>query len=506
MPALDVAAHLDAATATDDPWQLGSNVFELRRYAIMLDMMIAHKPDPNVLFENALEVGCAAGIFTQMIYPHCRAMHVIDVMPSFIEKASARLKGCGNITWDVASVTDDFAPGKTFDLIIVAEILCYVAEAAALRRVVERLASMLRPGGVLIFGGAIDAVTKRWGMPGVGAEPTMIEWERVLRETNRAACIGAYWGEDSRIVSYTRDADGAAPGASFPVSPDALIPHEAIEDIPGAKVLVLAAHAGDEVLGCGGALVRHSMAKVPVQVIVATEGSPGGHVDAGGGPDNAVLENEACAAAKVLGYGQPVFWRYPARKLAFGDALVSRILASMEGADLIYAPSLGEIHPDHRILAIAAVEAVRRRPGARIAFYEIGAPQRPNLLLNISPVAHIKHAAMSCFASQMLVRRYDEKIAALNTYRTFTLPRDCSAAEAYLVYSSDDLNADPLKLHRLETERHLAEAQFAQKEITKLRHILRDRETALGSVYGSTSWKITAPLRVARRMLSRRRP
>jgi LmbE family N-acetylglucosaminyl deacetylase/SAM-dependent methyltransferase len=499
MAALNVAEHLDAEIAREDPWQLNSNVFELRRYAIMLDMMIAHKPSQAVRFESALEIGCAAGVFTQMMYPHCRSMHVIDVMPSFIERASARLKDCGNITWEVASISDDFAEGKTFDLIIVAEVLCYVADAATLRRVTERLSTMLAPGGLLIFGGAIDEVVKRWAMPGVGAEPTMIEWERVLRETDRAACIGSYWGENTRIVSYTRDADGTLPGASFASSPTSLIPHHAVEEIPATKVLVLAANIGDEVLGCGGSIIQHSIAQTPVRVIVATTGRLSGDAGAMGGDDLAVRMIEGRAAAKVLGCEDPGLLRIPAGNLAFGEALVSRIGEAMNDVDLIYAPSLGEANADHRILAMAATEAVRRRPGTRIAFYEIGSPQRPNVLLNISDVAAIKCSAITCLSSQLRVRRYDEQIASLNRYRTFTLPRNVSAAEAYLVFSSEALNGDPLMLHRLETERYLAEAQFAQREVMKLHHLLQERGAELNSVYRSTSWKVTAPLRSVRR-------
>lgn len=494
--ALNVAAHLDAAIATDDPWQLSSNVFELRRYAIILDMMLAHKPDPNTRFENALEVGCAAGVFTQMMYPHCKNMHVIDVMPRFIEKAQARMGERPNITWEVASVTDAFADGKTFDLIVVAEVLCYIAEPDVLRRVVERLASLLVPGGLLVFGGAIDTVVRRWGMPGVGAESTMLEWQRVLRETNRAACIGAYWGEDSRILSYTRD-EHAIRDISSAVDPEDFIPQQATRDIQAAGVLVLAAHPGDAVQGCGGAVMRHVAAGTSVSVAVATGALS---------PRTAsefLHKSQEDKAAEILGYKDPSFWAYPRAKLAYGEALISRILASLGAADLIYAPSLADADPDRRILSLAAVEAVRRRAGVRIAFYEIGIPQRPNLLLDISDLVSRKREAMGCFTSQPGRADQGKRITALNSYRAITLPESCDAAEAYLIYSSEELNADPLKLHRLDNEKHLAEAQFARKEVNRVRQQLQEREAELKGLYGSTSWKITAPLRFARRLLRR---
>lgn len=506
---LNVAEHLSAEMASEDPWRLGTNLFEARRYAIILDMMRAHIGSEGK-FERGLEVGCAAGVFTSLFAPQCKSLHVIDVMPAAIERAAAKLKGHGNVQWEVSSVTDDFAAGKTFDVIVVAEVLCYLPDHDTLRRAVDRIASKLAPGGLLVFGSAIDAVTKRWGLLGAGAETTMREWERTLRETNRASCQGSYWGEDTRIVSYTRDASGALPGASFKTPEDAIVPHKAVTEIPASSVLVLAPHPDDEVFGCGGAIARHVAANVPVSVIVATDGAhkkderTAAQATTEAEKHRAGLrEEEARAAAKVLRYGAPVFWNLPDRALAYGEPLIAKILAAMEGVDLLYAPSAFEQHPDHRILAMAAIEAVKRKPGTRLAFYEIGAPQRPNLLLDISGVRDIKQQAIACFKSQLENQRYDEQIAALNRYRTYTLIGNVSAAEAFHIVSSDELNADPLKFHRPDTERYLAELAYAQQEMQKMRRLLHDREKELEAMRGSTSWKVTAPLRRMMRLLRR---
>lgn len=499
---LNVVEHLHTEISSEDPWRLGTNLFEQRRYAIILDMMQAH----GRAFGSALEIGCAAGVFTGMLAPRCGSLHVVDVMPAAIERAAARLQDRSNITWEVSSVTDDFAPGKTFDLIVVAEVLCYLPDLETLRRVVDTIASKLAPGGLLVFGSAIDAVTKRWGLLGAGAETTMLEWERSLRETNRAACQGAYWGEDTRIVSYTRDVDGALPGASFSTPEDALVPHQAIAAIPTSSALVLAPHPDDEVFGCGGAIARYVAAKTPVKVIVATDGAykKGAMEFPEGGKARAKQREEECrAAAAILGYGVPEFWNLRDRALAFGEPLIAKILDAMDGVDLVYAPALTEQHPDHRILAMAAVEAVKRKPGTRIAFYEIGAPLHPNTLVDISPVENLKQSAIACFRSQLEGQRYDLQISALNRYRTYTLIGDVAAAEAYIVVSSEDLNADPLRFHRPEHERHLAEASFAQQELQKLRRLLHDREQELSAMRRSTSWKLTAPLRKIMRLLSR---
>lgn len=226
--------------------------------------------------------------------------------------------------------------------------------------------------------------------------------------------------------------------------------------LPDAKrVLVLAPHPDDEVFGCGGALALHAAAGAAVRTIVLSEGAFG--LD-GAARDRYIVEREAesVAAAAVLGYPAPEFWRLPDRGIEYAESFIGRLIDAIRthGADLVYAPSLSEVHPDHRALAMAAIEAVRRcGNGLRLAMYEVGAPMRPNLLLDISPVFERKREAMRCFVSQLERQRYDEHIAALNRYRTYTLPMGTIAAEAFELHSAEDLEQNLLTVFASEGER-----------------------------------------------------
>lgn len=213
-----------------------------------------------------------------------------------------------------------------------------------------------------------------------------------------------------------------------------LVPYQAFSAIPARGVLVLAPHADDEVFGCGGSIAAHVRSGVPVSVVVLTDGA--GH----GEPSQRVQESRA--AAEVLGYGTPEFWSYPDRGLRCDEGLVQRVTQALadRGADLLYAPSPWEFHPDHRQAAAIAAEAVRRT-GTRIAYYEVGAPLRPNLLLDITALAETKARAMQCFGSQQDHQDYGRQIRALNEYRSYSLPREVLAAEAYLLLSAADLDA-----------------------------------------------------------------
>ncbi|MGE4239884.1 PIG-L family deacetylase [Ramlibacter sp.] len=211
-----------------------------------------------------------------------------------------------------------------------------------------------------------------------------------------------------------------------------LVPYQAVAGISARRVLVLAPHPDDEAFGCGGAIAAHGAEGTPVDVVVLTDGAAYGDV--------AERQAESRAAAKVLGSAEPSFWGIPDRQLRADDELVRRIAEHIRtsGADLIYAPSPWEIHPDHRQAAQAAVLAAQAT-GARIAFYEIGAPLRPNLLLDITPHLAKKQAAAACFASQQARQDYAGHVFALNRYRTYTLPPEVVAAEAYLLLDAAQL-------------------------------------------------------------------
>src|SRR6266550_1318895 len=166
------------------------------------------------------------------------------------------------------------------------------------------------------------------------------------------------------------------------------IPYEPL-DLQGERLLVLAPHPDDEVIGCGGLIARHVLAGRQVRVIVVTDGAEAG--------EPAVREEESRLALARLGDVVPEFLHFRDRHLDEDrDALGRRIreLLSEFKPDLIAVPSPVEIHPDHLALARAFCELVQRDASlfadlaiARVAFYEVSQPLRPNTLVDITDVA-----------------------------------------------------------------------------------------------------------------------
>ena len=142
----------------------------------------------------------------------------------------------------------------------------------------------------------------------------------------------------------------------------AFIPYQPETLAPPGPALVLAPHPDDEVFGCGGAIMKHLQAGYEVSVVIATDSSYGWFE--AGEEGQSVRRQESRAAGKVLGYGEPTFWGFGDRELVYDERLITFVLNALaeSKAGILYAPSWWEIHPDHYVLALAAVEALAALP------------------------------------------------------------------------------------------------------------------------------------------------
>lgn len=222
-----------------------------------------------------------------------------------------------------------------------------------------------------------------------------------------------------------------------------VIPYEAVNMLASGTALVLAPHPDDEVLGCGGAIMKHVAAGERVNVIIITDGAAAGDSQQPVTDYVQRRQQESRRAAEILGYGQPLFWNLPDRQLTYGEQLVQRICDAIAAYQptVVYAPSSLEIHPDHQAVAMAAMEATRRSDSPlTLALYEVGTPLLyPNRLLDLTLLIERKQVAIGCFTSQLAVQDYDRHCLALNQFRTFTLPKSVRAAEAYRIITTSEL-------------------------------------------------------------------
>lgn len=310
---------------------------------------------------------------------------------------------------------------------------------------------------------------------------------------------------------------------------------------PVAKsVLVLAPHPDDEIFGCGGLLALYGKSSTEIQVQVLTDGA-GYHPQSRRESVFETRKQETNHALAALGLNHAVFSGYADRSLAARSDLAGVVqeIIQRQAADVVLAPSLWEIHPDHLATARAALAAIHGlwREGDKVPtllFYEIGAPQRVELLVDITEVWAIKRRAMQSFVSQNEVQNYARHIEALNAYRTYTLPPAVQYAEAYGVlypqalgeYASrggslsdrviDRWIESALAAATVHAETLQADLARAQQNELDLRHeVWRLKEELSGAqaviaagrdemqrllaeqqnLLMSNSWRVTAPLR-----------
>jgi len=107
-------------------------------------------------FRNALEVGCAEGHFTRTLAGICDQVTALDLSEAALQRARL-LVSRRNVEWVQANVRT-WRPDKSYDLMVMAEVLYYLPAPAkgpsyekAFALCLERLLYRLEPGGRLLL-------------------------------------------------------------------------------------------------------------------------------------------------------------------------------------------------------------------------------------------------------------------------------------------------------------------------------------------------------------------
>jgi LmbE family N-acetylglucosaminyl deacetylase len=181
-------------------------------------------------------------------------------------------------------------------------------------------------------------------------------------------------------------------------------------------VLVVAAHADDEALGCGGTIARHVAAGDTVHVVFMTDGVGSRRGDIGA---EAARRQAACAQAlAILGVSS---WRAHAWPDNEMDGVpLLRVIQPLEAqiAELapqtLYTHHPGDLNIDHRITAQAVMTACRPLPGSpvrEILAFEVlsstewslpGLPAFvPDVFIDIGATWERKRMALQAYADEL---------------------------------------------------------------------------------------------------------
>ncbi len=212
-------------------------------------------------------------------------------------------------------------------------------------------------------------------------------------------------------------------------------PLEPLEMPEGLRVLVLAPHADDEIIGCGGTLAALIEKGAKVTVVVVTDGALGDPLGYCHGDVIAVRRAEATRAITSLRISDIVFLDLPDGGLQGEERLepaVERELA-IHQPDWLFLPSLEDAHGDH--VAVAAVAHQLRAatiPSTRYFEYEIWTPIKANRLVDISNYFNSKRLALEQYALPLRYVDYLAGAEGLARYRGLHLAEGRGLAEAFL--------------------------------------------------------------------------
>lgn len=212
------------------------------------------------------------------------------------------------------------------------------------------------------------------------------------------------------------------------------------------KVLVIAPHSDDEILGVGGTIAKHISNGDEVYVCVVSNHDVPLYTP----EQKQIIRNETYEAHQYLGIKETIFLEFVAVLLreepSYKVNAAVRDTVMRVQPEIVYMPHFGDIHSDHQIVAMASQVAVRPVGQSfvktvyayeTLSETEWNAPHSsnsfiPNCFSDISDFLDKKLEAMAKFKSQLYDAPHPRSLKAINAlaeYRGSTI--NVEAAEAF---------------------------------------------------------------------------
>ena len=129
--------------ATVDPWNYASE-YEQQKYRHTLELL------PDSRGASAVEVGCAEGVFTEMLAPRVDRLLAIDISDAALQRARVRCASKPNVEYRQHDISGGMI-GSGYDLVVCSEILYYLRDRAAIEKFAGQVAGSLNPGGHVLM-------------------------------------------------------------------------------------------------------------------------------------------------------------------------------------------------------------------------------------------------------------------------------------------------------------------------------------------------------------------
>ena len=180
----------------------------------------------------------------------------------------------------------------------------------------------------------------------------------------------------------------------------------------GLRVLVIAPHEDDEMIGPGGTVIRVLEAGIPLRVLYLTDDS---------GPRGAERRRETLAVSAEFGY-ETEFLGYPSGRLPVNTESATNLAGAINdyAPDVLLLPFLSDDHPEHRAASALLREAVRKgglNAKPEIWAYQVYSALLANVVVDITEFAVRKAEAIRMWReSAMRSRDWAHFALGLNAY------------------------------------------------------------------------------------------
>jgi SAM-dependent methyltransferase len=151
-PHLGDQGTFDAVYRADDPWASADARYryQSRKYDGLASLLPAERR-----FHSVLDLGCGLGLLGRRLARRADAVLGVDIAPVAIERAAALHVDLANLRFahgDIRAVSE--ALDGCFDLVVVADTLCYLPPPVAdgtLKAIAARIARLIAPGGLCLL-------------------------------------------------------------------------------------------------------------------------------------------------------------------------------------------------------------------------------------------------------------------------------------------------------------------------------------------------------------------
>jgi predicted TPR repeat methyltransferase len=126
-----------------DPWMFATSEYERRKYEETIELLGGRR------FAHGFEVGCSIGILTGMLASCCDSLLAADASEIALGRARRSCGSISNVTLERMHVPSEW-PGKTFDLIVLSEVLYFLSPADIVTVASKSISSLDRNGLIVL--------------------------------------------------------------------------------------------------------------------------------------------------------------------------------------------------------------------------------------------------------------------------------------------------------------------------------------------------------------------